>query len=157
MRDDYYVLSLLEGGPVKVEDLRTRVKRHEGLSLEPYADSEGHCTIGYGHKIGPITRQEAERLLTVDLANAAAETRNCISPEVWNFLDPLRREILMEMTFQMGARGLKKFRRMLAALKKKDYHAAADEMLDSLWYRKQTPERCREMAEMMRTGRTKYE
>lgn len=32
--------------PERVETLRDRIKRHEGLKLKPYQDSEGNLTIG---------------------------------------------------------------------------------------------------------------
>ncbi len=55
------------------------LKKWEGLRLEPYQDSAGHWTIGYGHKIlktdpyapyGPvakITEAEADTLLARDM------------------------------------------------------------------------------------------
>ncbi len=27
------------------------IKRHEGFSLKVYTDTQGHSTIGYGHKL----------------------------------------------------------------------------------------------------------
>jgi lysozyme len=55
------------------------------------------------------------------------------------------------MVFQMGASGVSKFRKMLAALDKKDYDLAATEMLDSRWH-EQTPKRAQRLALQMRTG-----
>jgi len=39
---------------------------------------------------------------------------------------------------------------MLKGLEEKDYNKAADEMLDSRWY-KQTPNRAKELSNMMRS------
>lgn len=132
--------------------LKDRIKRHEGLSLKPYVDSEGYCSIGYGRKIRPITAEQAEDFLSEDLESAWAGARNLVPTGTWIGLDEIRREVLAEMVFQLGERGVGKFWKMLACLKVADYDKAADEMLDSLWH-KQTPARCRELAEMMRIGK----
>lgn len=50
------------------------IRFFEGLRLETYLDVAGNKTIGYGHLLKPgdgrkaITRQEAEALLAVDIA-----------------------------------------------------------------------------------------
>lgn len=52
------------------------IKIGEGLSLEPYRDSAGHLTIGYGHKIRPnetftrISKAQAEGILRQDASFA---------------------------------------------------------------------------------------
>ncbi len=56
------------------------VEQWEGLFLTAYRDIAGVWTIGYGHTGGVykgemITPYEARQLLTVDLANAAAEVQ----------------------------------------------------------------------------------
>ena len=52
----------------------------------------------------------------------------------------LEKELLIEMIFQLGAKGLSKFKNMLYFLNKKQKFMASLEMLDSLWYL-QTPKR----------------
>ena len=53
------------------ESLRERIKRHERLRLEPYRDSLGNWTVGYGHRLlTSITGVRAELLLTDDLERA---------------------------------------------------------------------------------------
>ena len=54
------------------------------------------------------------------------------------------------MVFQLGKTGVSKFKKMLKALKKKDYKEAANQMLDSKWHT-QTPERAEGLASLMRT------
>lgn len=53
------------------------IKRSEGLSLQPYRDTAGFLTIGYGHKIVPpatfdngITLATAEQILENDVTAA---------------------------------------------------------------------------------------
>ena len=57
--------------------------------------------------------------------------------------------ILVEMCFQLGEFGVSKFKKMLAALEKKDYEDAGWEMKDSKW-NQQTPNRCEELSYRMR-------
>lgn len=53
------------------------------------------------------------------------------------------------MTFQLGIGGVKKFRKMLAALKAHDYPEAIKQAMDSLWYR-QTPNRVNSMIAVLK-------
>jgi lysozyme len=60
------------------------IKRFEGFSETVYIDAAGHPTIGYGHCLKPgesfniISEQEAERLLTEDLAVAERAIEKCV-------------------------------------------------------------------------------
>jgi lysozyme len=58
--------------------------------------------------------------------------------------------VVIEMVFQLGIGGVSKFKNMLEALKESDYAHAAVHMLASNWH-KQTPTRCEELAEILRT------
>lgn len=58
---------------------------------------------------------------------------------------------VLMMAFNMGTPKLATFRKMLAALKAKDYDRAADEMLDSTW-RTQVKGRALRLARQMRSG-----
>jgi lysozyme len=64
-------------------------------------------------------------------------------------LDIGRQQILIEMAYQMGGRGLMKFKRFLAALKEGNFSLASDEMLDSSWARDHTPARAKRLAARM--------
>ena len=54
------------------------------------------------------------------------------------------KELLIEMIFQLGAKGVSKFKKMLYFLNKRQKLMASLEMLDSLWYL-QTPERVKNL------------
>ena len=135
------------------ERLAARIKDHEGLRLKPYTDSLGRLTIGYGRCLDTrgISRAEAEALFQADLGAALAGARAALGAAGWEALDAVRREVLAEMAFQLGAGGVARFRRMLGALREGDHHRAAAEMLDSRWHR-QTPTRAEELAQLMRGG-----
>lgn len=108
----------------------------------PYLCSEGFWTIGYGHRClqdqEPITEEKANLILQQDiyLASRAAKTVlndvNSHPSEVLN--------ILTEMVFQLGLKGVMKFKKTIKALNARDYTKAAEEMKDSKWY-EQTPNR----------------
>lgn len=62
-----------------------------------------------------------------------------------------RAEVLINMAFNMGVKGLLKFRRMLDAVRADDYDKAATHMLDSRWA-SQVGRRAVELARQMKTG-----
>jgi lysozyme len=64
-------------------------------------------------------------------------------------IDERAEEILIEMVFQLGRTGVKKFKNMWKALAEHNYLGASFEMLDSRWA-KQTPNRAKDMADQMK-------
>ena len=127
------------------ETLQQRIARHEGYRANPYKDKLGNLTIGIGRCLDTkgITRSEAEYLMNNDI-NEATHAVDASLP--WALqLASIRREVLIEMAFQMGIGGLLQFRNMLNALEKGDIDTTVKEMLDSAWA-KQTPERSEEFA-----------
>jgi len=123
------------------------IKKHEGFRGMPYNDSLGFSTIGYGTKL-PITEEEAELLLKHRLDEKILE----LSEKEPFYLDlpEKAQEVVANMAYQMGVGGVLKFKKMWAALKAGDYKKAAEEMLNSRWA-KQTPNRAKELAEIMRS------
>jgi len=108
--------------------------RDEGLRLEAYRDSEGHLTIGVGRLIDPpggLNEEEARYLLNGDIDRAM---RGLDAHRAWwrDLPEPAQRALL-NMAFNLGIRGVLKFQRMLAALRRRNYEAAARECLDSRW------------------------
>jgi len=129
--------------------LRQMLIRHEGLKLEPYVDTEGYPTIGVGHKIRNITRKEAMELLDNDMEEVIlqAETFSWFSR-----MNSTRQDVVLNMIFNLGFGGFKKFKRMIRALETRNYPAAALEMRDSKWAR-QVGKRAIELSQMMIDGR----
>lgn len=130
------------------------VRRHEGLRLQPYRCTGGKLTIGYGRNLEDrgITKDEAVKMLDRDLRESAFELERI--PEVaraWPSLGGAQRAVLISMIFNLGPAGLRKFRRMLAALERLDFTGVSQEMLDSLWAQ-QVRTRAIELAKMMRTN-----
>ena len=135
------------------EHLREQLLRHEGEVLHAYQDHRGYTTIGVGRLIdeqrgGGISHDEAMYLLDNDIRRITAQLRQTD----W-YLDQnsVRKQAVANMAFQLGVEGLLSFERMIHNMRVGYYGAASDEALDSLWA-KQTPERAREIAAMIRSG-----
>lgn len=123
----------------------------EGLRLKPYRDTVGKLTIGYGRNLDDngITQTEAEVLLDHDLYEAE---KSCIRHFEWfEGLSELRQRVVAEMVFNLGLAKFKEFKRTIAAIKAKDYQAAAQQMLESKWA-SQVGIRAKRLAEWMRDG-----
>ena len=81
------------------------------------------------------------------------------SPSCWGRISWLRREVLTNMSFQLGSNSLSEFRRCRAAIINGNWLEASLEMryanpateTDSEWY-KQTPNRCQRAVDAMRTN-----
>ena len=144
------------------ETFLAQLKRHEGLRLEAYKDTEGVLTIGWGHncEAAPvpgveqegdvISRGSAENLLYQDLKRLARELDDKLP--WWRGLDEVRAGVLLDMAFNMGAARLCGFCRTLEAVREGRFADAAAAMLDSRWA-SQVGRRAVELAAMMRSGR----
>lgn len=131
--------------------LRDDLIRHEGLRLFPYRDSEGLLTIGVGRNIEErgISREEALYLLDNDIREHTSELRARF--QVVDTLTEARRDVLINMAFNMGVPRLAGFLRMWAAIEAGDWRKAAAEMLDSEWAL-QVGDRAIELAHVMQYG-----
>ena len=131
--------------------LVSNLKRHEGLRLKVYQCSANKNTIGYGRNLDDvgISEVEAEVLLKGDIQVAMNELLSL--DEFRRVMNPLRREVLINMRFNLGMSRLMGFVKMWQAIDDENWEAASKEMLDSLWA-KQVGSRATELAEQMRTG-----
>ena len=134
----------------QINFLREQLKRHEGVVLMPYEDSEGYLTIGVGRNLDAngITLDEAMVMLDHDIEQAIHDAERIPGYENCN---DARRAVLVNMTFNMGLPTVMKFRRMIANLQAENWAGAAGEMLDSKWA-KQVGYRAQELADMMVRG-----
>lgn len=125
-----------------------QLKIDEGFRGQPYLDTVGKTTIGYGRNTddNPLTKEEAHYLLENDLKKVVKKlTRYGFYAQ----LSPVRRGVVINMAFNLGVSGLLKFKKMISALESKDYAEAATQMLDSKWAR-QVGERATRLAKQMR-------
>ena len=120
------------------------IKQEEGFSGTVYKCTEGFDTVGYGTKL-PLTKEESELILNHRLNQTKAQLTSYlydldIKPEAW--------DILFNMAYQLGVNGVLKFKKMIEALRSKDYKEASKQGLDSLWA-KQTPNRANRLMKRM--------
>lgn len=139
------------------EITKQSIKKHEGYSLEPYnltynGVTESWQTGGWGHKILegeeiPTTEEGWLAIFDKDFDNAWSQTEQLC--ETYNLPDNEEMmSILCEMIYQLGYKGVQNFKMMIKALQEADFVEAHYQMLDSRW-RKQTKNRCEELAERM--------
>ena len=124
------------------------LKVDEGYRARMYRDTAGNWTIGYGTNLSAgITKPQADALLRHDLANVIGGLTIGF-PAYKDMPVPVRAELL-NIGYQGGIRGELSFKRMLAALAKRDWETAAKEALDSAWAR-ETPHRAERAAKVFR-------
>ena len=102
---------------------------------KPYKDSLGILSIGVGRNLQDkgLSKIEVMDLLDNDIDDATEDAQFLVSS--FDSLDSLRQYVIIDMAFNMGRTRLGKFRRMIAAVNIGDFGKAADEMVDSKWYR----------------------
>ena len=151
---------------------------HEGLKLKPYKCPANKWTIGVGRNledvglskdeqlklfgtsglnrkevidgllIRGISEEEALFLLDNDIKKCTADVKRF---PWFEYLDPVRQKVIVDMRFNLGLAGLKKFRKMIGHLEVGAYSDAADEMKNSKWYW-EVGNRSRRLVKMMSTG-----
>lgn len=128
-------------------DNQNWIKKCEDLKLEPYVDTTGHLTIGWGHNLANgITTEMAEFIFQCDYKQAVNELQQC----AWYVIQPINvKYALINMNFNLGIEKLSQFKKMIAALYNKDYTTAASEALNSLWAQ-QVGDRAKDIAVMIR-------
>ena len=131
-------------------ELKKRIKKNEGFSLKPYKDQLGYFTIGYGHLILPnenhllknkINKAQLNSIFNKDFERAVKDYERFIKQKNHNRKN---KELLIEMTYQMGAKKVLKFKTLISNMKKNKKHLVCFEMMDSLWYT-QTPNRVKNL------------
>lgn len=126
------------------------IKVDEGLRLDLYQDTVGKQTIGYGRCLDDvgISRDEAEYLFHNDIIRVVDALKRM---DFWETLSANRQAVLINMAFCLGIYGIKKFKKMIAALRIADYTEAGAQILDSK-FAKQTGERANRLAVQMVAG-----
>jgi len=135
------------------EQLLEMLKRHEGVRSHVYLCSAGYETIGVGRNISQsgmgLSEDEVDYLLENDILRVLKELS---SEYPWfNDLDDVRKDAMIDISFNLGATRLRGFKKALAAMEVADYTLAAKEFLDSKWSR-DVKGRAHELASMIETG-----
>ena len=142
-----------------IEKLREEIKYDEGSVNEIYLDHLGLATFGIGHlvtewdeeygwEVGtPVSDDRCNEVFDSDIQIVLADCEQ-LYPD-FNELPEEVQRIIANMMFNMGRPRLSKFKGMKAGVDARDWNKAADEMVDSRWYR-QVTNRAERLVERMR-------
>lgn len=136
---------------INVARLTEQIQAHEGgLYLNVYP-CDGIPHIGYGHNLqakpltgfiqfylvqhGCITEEMADWIFDQDLTEAIEFAQRVTPVNVWNGLSSNRREVIIEMVFNMGILSYLGFSKMIKAMIEGNHTRVAAEMEDSDWFR----------------------
>lgn len=136
-----------------------QLKIDEGVVYEIYLDHLGYPTFGVGHLVldsdpehgepvgTPVSEERVKECFDQDIETAIGECE--VLWEDFSDFPGEVQEILVNMMFNMGRPRLTGFKNFRAALADGDWDRAADEMVDSRWYR-QVGKRAERLEERMR-------
>ena len=144
---------------MNIEQLRKELEMDEGVKYEIYNDHLGYATFGIGHlvrdsdpehgqEIGtPVSEERVIAAFDEDVQDVLADCERLYND--FNVLPEECQMIIANMMFNMGRPRLSKFKGMKAGVDTQDWNKAADEMIDSNWY-KQVPNRAGRLVKRMR-------
>tara|TARA_Y100000114_G_scaffold24979_1_gene20719 strand:+ start:1008 stop:1448 length:441 start_codon:yes stop_codon:yes gene_type:complete len=139
--------------------LREEIEIDEGCKYEIYLDHLGLPTFGIGHLVidkdpehgqpvgTEISEERVSECFAKDVEIVIADCEE-LYPDFYDLPEEVQL-IIANMMFNMGRPRLSKFKGMKAGVDSRDWQQAADEMVDSVWYR-QVPNRAERLVERMR-------
>jgi len=142
-----------------IRQLRKELEVDEGVKYEIYKDHLGYPTFGIGHlvidsdpehgqEVGtPVSEDRVIEAFDNDVQVVLADCERLYND--FNVLPEEVQLIIANMMFNMGRPRLSKFKGMKAGVDAQDWNKAADEMIDSAWYR-QVPNRAGRLVKRMR-------
>ena len=142
-----------------IEKLREQLKIDEGCVYEIYNDHLGYPTFGIGHLViesDPENGQEvgtpvsADRIIEAFEQDVETVLSDCaiLYPDFDELPEEVQ-QIIANMMFNLGRPRLSAFKGMKAGVDSRDWNEAADQMVDSRWYR-QVTNRADRLVERMR-------
>ena len=145
---------------MNMEKLQEELENDEGVKYEIYNDHLGYPTFGIGHLIldsdpeyGSDTGTEVseDRVKEAFASDVVGVVSDCetLYPDFEELPEDAQR-IIANMMFNMGRTRLSKFKGMRYGVDTRDWNMAADEMVDSSWY-KQVTNRADRLVERMRS------
>ena len=144
---------------MNIEQLRKELEVDEGVKYEIYNDHLGYPTFGIGHLVRDTDPEHGQEIGTPVSEDRVIEAFNKDVESVLNDCTILygnfsklpeeAQLIIANMMFNLGRPRLSKFKGMKAGVDSRDWNKAADEMVDSAWYR-QVPNRAERLVERMR-------
>jgi lysozyme len=136
----------LEGNPLSPDECTTFLTGRPDLKVNNTPLKEVREMLYIDFCKNGISEAEAYYLFENDYRKVEKQLQ-AFMPWLTNHPEEVRK-ILINMTFQMGINKVVTFKKMIAAIKAKDYKTAALEMEDSDWY-KQTTNRAERLTKRM--------
>ena len=139
--------------------LRKELERDEGVVHKVYLDHLGWPTFGIGHLImaddpeygydlgTPISEDRVIEVFEDDVQSVLSDCEKLYIQ--FEHLPEEVQLIIANMMFNMGYTRLSKFKGMKCGVDTRDWNEAANEMVDSRWY-KQVTKRANRLVERMR-------
>jgi lysozyme len=118
-----------------IDDYMKALELDEGFRGRPYYCPSDALSIMYGRNLdaNPFTEEEGRFILGRDVRRIEAEMSAFFGPDLWNTIGDWRRVALVNMRYQLGRSGFRGFRKMISAVRAKDWKMAAAEAADSKW------------------------
>ena len=133
---------------MNIEQLRKELEVDEGVKYEIYNDHLGYPTFGIGHLVRDTDPEHGQEIGTPVSEDRVIEAFNKDVESVLNDCTILYGDfsklpeeaqlIIANMMFNLGRPRLSKFKGMKSGVDSRDWNKAADEMVDSAWYRQVT-------------------
>lgn len=144
---------------MNLDNLRKQLEIDEGVVYKVYLDHLGYPTFGIGHLIKESDPEHGEPVDTPVSENRVVEAFEQDVQSVLSDCNKLygdfedlpeeAQEIIANMMFNLGYPRLSKFKGMKQGVDTRDWNKAADEMIDSNWYR-QVGARAQRLVDRMR-------
>ena len=144
---------------MNLEKLREELELDEGCKYEIYLDHLGYPTFGIGHL---ITENDPEYGWEVGASIDTVRVHEAFESDIEGVLSDCSKlysdfgdlpeeaqRVIANMMFNMGLTRLSKFKGMKRGVDSRNWNQAADEMVDSRWYR-QVTNRANRLVERMR-------
>jgi len=144
---------------MNVDELREQLEIDEGCVYKIYNDHLGYATFGVGHLVlesdpengqplgTPVSEDRVIEAFESDIETVLSDC-NILYPD-FDDLPEEAQQIIANMMFNLGRPRLSKFAGMKRGVDAKDWNQAADEMVDSRWYR-QVGARAERLVDRMR-------
>lgn len=117
------------------EKLKESLIQNEGVKQYVYTCPKGYKTIGVGRNLETkgLSKAEIMYLLENDILDCELFLEDIFKD--FHSLSDARQNVLIEMVFNLGNGGFKKFKKLIEAIKEKDFIKASEEMLNSKWHK----------------------
>lgn len=142
-----------------LDQLRMQLEYDEGCKYEIYLDHLGLPTFGIGHLVTeddpehgkmvgtPVSEERVVEVFENDIQITISECKKLY--DNWDDLPDEVQLICANLMFNMGRPRLSGFKKFNSALAQKDWQTAADELVDSRYYR-QVTNRAERLVQRMR-------